>query len=166
MPIQNTQTHNGTDAMNIKGTATLYIVSETDGSRISFRNVIKCGCSLYAVGLCAIVCLCVLCWYFFPLCLLWFVSSCVTNCRLGFSGFQCLGVCMCLGLNAILVFPKILCVTICAMAVSIIATCVLLDSRTYMYSRSGRLSVVFNWTLCDLFVDACILNNLSLNYCP
>jgi len=29
----------------------------------------------------------VLYWYFGPSCVLWFVSSCVTNCHLGFSGF-------------------------------------------------------------------------------
>jgi hypothetical protein len=45
-------------------------------------------------------------------------------------------VCVCararLGLYAILVFPRFLCVVICAVAVSLIATCVLLASRFYV----------------------------------
>jgi hypothetical protein len=78
---------------------------------------------------------------------LWFVSSCVTICRLCFSGFWCLGVCLCvcararacLGLYAILVCPRFLCVVICTVAVSPIATCVLLASRVYVCVRPGRL---------------------------
>jgi hypothetical protein len=54
-------------------------------------------------------------------------------------------VCMCVGLGfyAILVIPKLFCVVICALAVSFIATCVLLTSRAYVCVRPGRL-------LCDL----------------
>jgi hypothetical protein len=48
-----------------------------------------------------------------------------------------------LGLYAILVFPRFLCVVICAVAVSLIVTCVLLASRVYVCVRPGRL-------LCDL----------------
>jgi small neutral amino acid transporter SnatA (MarC family) len=48
-------------------------------------------------------------------------------------------VCVCLGLYAILVFPRFLCVVICAVAVSLIATCVLLASRVYMCVRPGKL---------------------------
>jgi hypothetical protein len=46
---------------------------------------------------------------------------------------------VCLGLYAILVFPRFLCVVICAVAVSFIATCVLLASRVYVCVRQGRL---------------------------
>jgi hypothetical protein len=45
----------------------------------------------------------------------------------------------CLGLYAILVFPRFLCVVICAVAVSLIATCVLLASRVYVCVHPGRL---------------------------
>jgi hypothetical protein len=57
----------------------------------------------------------------------------------------CVCVCVCararvsLGLYAILVFPRFLCVVICAVAVSFIATCVLLASRVYVCVRPGRL---------------------------
>jgi hypothetical protein len=46
-----------------------------------------------------------------------------------------------LGLYAILVFPRFffLCVVICAVAVSFIASCVLLASRVYVCVRTGRL---------------------------
>jgi hypothetical protein len=44
-----------------------------------------------------------------------------------------------LGLYAILVFPRFLCAVICAVAVSLIATCVLLASNVYVGVRSGRL---------------------------
>jgi hypothetical protein len=44
-----------------------------------------------------------------------------------------------LGLYAILVFPKFLCVVICAVAVSLTATCVLLASRVCVCARPGRL---------------------------
>jgi hypothetical protein len=43
-------------------------------------------------------------------CVFWSVSSCVTNCHLGFFPwllvFGCMWVCVCLGLYAILVFPR------------------------------------------------------------
>jgi hypothetical protein len=56
--------------------------------------------------LCAIVCFLV----FWPPCVFWSVSSCVTNCHLGFplaSSFAgCIWVCVCLGLYAIIVFPR------------------------------------------------------------
>jgi hypothetical protein len=45
----------------------------------------------------------------------------------------------CLGLYAVLVFPRFLYVVICAVAVSLIATCVLLASRVYVCVRPGRL---------------------------
>jgi fatty acid desaturase len=54
---------------------------------------------------------CILYWYFGPPCMLWSVNSCVTNCHLGFFPWLlvflgCVWVCMCLGLYAILVFPR------------------------------------------------------------
>jgi hypothetical protein len=45
------------------------------------RIVFLCRCFLYALWLCAIVCVCVVL-VFWHLCVLWFVSSCVTNCHL------------------------------------------------------------------------------------
>jgi hypothetical protein len=51
----------------------------------------------------------------------------------------CVCVCARLGLYAILVFPRFLCVVICAVAVSLIATRVLLASRFYVCVRPGRL---------------------------
>jgi hypothetical protein len=48
-------------------------------------------------------------------------------------------VSMCLGLYAILVFPRFLCVVICAVAVTLIATYVLLASRVYVCVHPGRL---------------------------
>jgi hypothetical protein len=54
-------------------------------------------------------------------------------------------VCVCararafLGLYATLVFPRFLCVVIFAVAVSLIATCVLLASRVYVCVRPGKL---------------------------
>jgi hypothetical protein len=52
----------------------------------------------------------------------------VTNCHLGFSWilvFQgCVWVCVCLGVYAFLVFPRFLCAVKCAVAGSLIATCV------------------------------------------
>jgi hypothetical protein len=60
--------------------------------------------------LCAIVCLCVFILVFWPPLRVWSVSNCVTNCNLGFSLSSsvslCMWVCVCLGLYAILVFPK------------------------------------------------------------
>jgi hypothetical protein len=44
-----------------------------------------------------------------------------------------------LGLYAILVFPRFLCVVTFAVAVSFIATCVVLASRVYVCVRPGRL---------------------------
>jgi hypothetical protein len=57
------------------------------------------------------LCVCVyLYWYFGPPCVFLSVSSCVTNCHLGFSLAssvpRCMWVCVCLGLYAILVFPR------------------------------------------------------------
>jgi hypothetical protein len=46
---------------------------------------------------------------------------------------------LCLDLYAILVFPRFLCVVICVVAVSLIATCVLLASRVYVCVCPGRL---------------------------
>jgi hypothetical protein len=46
---------------------------------------------------------------------------------------------MCLGLYAILMFPRFLCAVKCAVAVSLIAICVLLASRVYVCVRPGRL---------------------------
>jgi hypothetical protein len=51
----------------------------------------------------------------------------------------CARACVRLGLYAILVFPRFLCVVICAVAVSFIVTCVLLASRVYVCVRPGRL---------------------------
>jgi hypothetical protein len=48
-------------------------------------------------------------------------------------------VCVCLGLYAILVSPRFLCAVICAVAVPLTATCVLLASRVYVCVRPGRL---------------------------
>jgi hypothetical protein len=45
---------------------------------------------------------------------------------------------------AILVFPRFLCVVVCAVAVLFIATCVLLASRVYVCVRPGSCSVVSN----------------------
>jgi hypothetical protein len=55
--------------------------------------------------------------------------------------YVCMYVCAhtCLGLYAILVIPRFLCVVICAVAVSLIATCVLLASRVYVCVCPGRL---------------------------
>jgi hypothetical protein len=65
-------------------------------------------------------------WYFGPPCVFWSVSSCVTNCHLGFSLASsvpgCMWVCVCLGLYAILVFPRFLIAVNCAVAGSLIAT--------------------------------------------
>jgi hypothetical protein len=47
-------------------------------------------------------------------------------------------VCVCLGLYAILVFP---CLFLCVVAVSLIATCVLLASRVYVCVRPGLCEV-------------------------
>jgi hypothetical protein len=61
---------------------------------------------------CVLLCVCVyLYWYYFgPPCVMWSVSSCVTNCHLGFSLASsvsgCVWVCVCLGLYAIVVFPR------------------------------------------------------------
>jgi hypothetical protein len=48
----------------------------------------------------------------------------------------CVCVCVCvrarLGLYAIFVFPRFLCVVICAVAVPLFITCVLLASRVYV----------------------------------
>jgi hypothetical protein len=59
----------------------------------------------------------------------------------------CVRVCVrehvCLGLYAVLVFPRFLCAVICAVAVSLIATCVLLASRVYVCAQVG-CSVVGN----------------------
>jgi hypothetical protein len=57
----------------------------------------------------------------------------------------CVCVCVGLGLYAILVFPRFLCVVICAVAVSFIATCALLASRVYVCVRPDRL-------LCGLYL--------------
>jgi hypothetical protein len=77
---------------------------------------------------CHCVFLCILYWYFGPPCVLWFVSSCVTNCHLGFSGFYCFkGVrgCACaLVCMHFLCFLGFLCAVKCAVAGSLIATCV------------------------------------------
>jgi hypothetical protein len=100
---------------------------------------------LVCVPLCVCVCFVFVFW---PLCLLWFVSSCVTNCHLCFfwllvfRGVRARARAR-LGLYAILLSPRFLCVVICAVAVSLIATCVLLASRVYVCVRPGRL-------LCDL----------------
>jgi hypothetical protein len=55
--------------------------------------------------------------------------------------YACARACACvgLGLYAILVFPRFLCVLICAVAVSFIATCVFLASRVYVFVGPGRL---------------------------
>jgi hypothetical protein len=47
-------------------------------------------------------------------------------------------VCVCLGLYAILVFPRFLCAVNCAVAVSLIATCVWLASRVYVCMHPGK----------------------------
>jgi hypothetical protein len=46
---------------------------------------------------------------------------------------------VCLGLYAILVFPRFLCVVICTVAVSFFATGVLLVSSVYVCVRPSRL---------------------------
>jgi hypothetical protein len=60
--------------------------------------------------LCAIVCLFVFILVFWPPCVFLSVSSCVTNCHLGFSLASsvsgCMWVCVYLGLYAIHVFPR------------------------------------------------------------
>jgi hypothetical protein len=48
-------------------------------------------------------------------------------------------VCVCLGLYAILVFPRFLCAVKCAVAGFLIATCVWLASRVYVCVRPGKL---------------------------
>jgi hypothetical protein len=48
-------------------------------------------------------------------------------------------VCVRMRLYAIFVFPRFLCVVICAVAVSLIATCLLLASRVYVCVHPGRL---------------------------
>jgi hypothetical protein len=68
--------------------------------------------------------------YKYTQCVLWSVSSCVTNCHLGFISLAssvpgCMWVCVCLGLYAILVFPRFLIAVKCAVAGSLIATGVL-----------------------------------------
>jgi hypothetical protein len=81
--------------------------SADDGSRTSFRNVVY----LFLLAtLSAIVCLCLIILEFLPPSVFLSVSSCVTNSNLGFSltsrvpGYM--WVCVCLGLYAILVFPR------------------------------------------------------------
>jgi hypothetical protein len=73
---------------------------------------------------------------------LWSVSSCATNCHLGFSLASsvsgCVWVCMCLGLYAILVFPRFLIAVKCAMAGSLIANSVWLASRVYVCMHPGK----------------------------
>jgi hypothetical protein len=48
-------------------------------------------------------------------------------------------VCVCLSLYAILVFPKFLCAVKCAVAGSLIATCVLLAAKFYVCARPSKL---------------------------
>jgi hypothetical protein len=142
--------------------------SSDDGNRTSFRNVVSLFhvCSWF-VCYCVFVCVFPSCFVlvFWPLCLLWFVSSCVTNCYLCFFWllvFRCARAC--LSLYAILVFPRFLCVVICVVAVSLVATYVLLAPRVYVcVCAQVDCSVVCNWSLCDLFVDVCILIYLGFN---
>jgi hypothetical protein len=47
-------------------------------------------------------------------------------------------VCVCLGLYAILVFPRFLCAVKCEVAGSLIATCVSLASRVYVRVHPGK----------------------------
>jgi hypothetical protein len=65
--------------------------------------------------LCVCVCFVLVFW---PLCVLWFVSSCVTNCHLCFFWLLVFrGVCACvgLGLYAVLVFPRFfVCCDLCS----------------------------------------------------
>jgi hypothetical protein len=84
--------------------------------------------SISYLFVCHCVFVCILYWYFGPPCVLWFVCSCVTNCHLGFPGLLCLkGVCgfacawVCM---QFLCFLGFLCAVKCAVAGSLIATCV------------------------------------------
>jgi hypothetical protein len=61
-------------------------------------------------------------------------------------------------------------VVICAVAVSFIATCVLLASRVYVcmcvwVCTQVGCSVVRNWSLCDLSVDVCGFICSDLIFC-
>jgi hypothetical protein len=111
---------------------------------------------------CHCVFVCVLYWYFGPLCVLWFVSSCVANCHLGFfwllvfrgvCGCACALVCM-----QYLCFLGFLCAVKCAVAGSLTATCVWLASRVCVcVCTQVSHSVASNWSLCDSFLDMSIV---------
>jgi hypothetical protein len=80
--------------------------SPDDRSRTSFRNVVSISDCV-----CVPLCVCVyFYWYFGPPCVFCSVNCCVTNCHLGFSLASSVSgsvwVCVCLGLYAILVFPR------------------------------------------------------------
>jgi hypothetical protein len=64
-----------------------------DGSRTSFRNIVSffSWMLLVCVPLCVCVCFVLVFW---PLCMLCFVSSCVTNCHLFLLASSVLGVCV------------------------------------------------------------------------
>jgi hypothetical protein len=71
-------------------------------------------------------------------------------------------VCVCHGLYETLFFLVFLSAVKCAVAGSLIATCVWLASRVYVCMRPGKLVCGSNWSLCDLFVDVCIVVLLSI----
>jgi hypothetical protein len=89
------------------------------------------------------------------------VSSCVTNCHLCFFWllvFRCVRacVCVCLGLYAILVFPRFFYVVISTVAVSFFATYVLLASRVYVCVRPGRVALWFVIGPCVICLWTCV----------
>jgi hypothetical protein len=98
------------------------------------------------------------------------VSGCVTCCHLCFFLSSSVYVCVCPGLCAIVCcvcFPGLfvqywyfgppLRIVNCE-GLLFIATCVLLASSVYVcVCAQVGCSVVYNWSLCDLSVDVCVL---------
>jgi hypothetical protein len=110
---------------------------------------------------CHCVFLCVLYWYFGPLCVLWFVCSCVTGCHLGFflasSVYRCVRACVALVCMHLL----------CLLGSYVLWSVQWLDHllppvfdglQGFMCEcPQVSCSVVSNWFLCGLIVDVCIV---------
>jgi hypothetical protein len=105
---------------------------------------------------------------FCPLCVLWFVSSCVTNCHLCFFWilvFRCVCVCVCVCPRARI--PRFVCNSCVSWFFCVLWfvqwLCHLLPPVLYWLQgfmcvcAQVGCSVVCNWSLRDLFVDVCIL---------
>jgi hypothetical protein len=114
------------------------IIDSRQKNQFPKRCVIVSWMLLVCVPLCVCVCFVLIFW---PLCVLWFVSSCVTNCHLCFFWLLvswCVCMCAALGFYAILVFPRFfVCCDLCSGCVIYCHAC--FTGFKVLCVRPGRL---------------------------